>query len=45
MGTLSNENGDGRGRGPQALRENPNNHLRMTSGKKFGPETSHFDVG
>ena len=25
----------GRRRGPQALRENPNNHLRMTGGKKF----------
>ena len=25
----------GRRRGPQALRETPNNHLRMTGGKKF----------
>ena len=25
----------GRRRGPQALRKNPNNHLRMTGGKKF----------
>ena len=25
----------GRRRGPQALKETPNNHLRMTGGKKF----------
>ena len=41
----------GRRRGPQALRKNPNNHLRMTGGKNFDVvrsarrETSHFDVG
>ena len=29
------QRGRGRRRGPQALRENPNNHLRMTGGKKF----------
>ena len=41
----------GRRRGPQALRKNPNIHLRMTGGKNFDVlrstrrETSHFDVG
>jgi len=29
------QRGRGRRRGPQALRENPNNRLRMTGGKKF----------